>query len=458
MKTFFELIEELTPEQKQKVDAWGKNTTATKISQNVFPEGHDRIEIPLEHPEGKQKDAEPHPDVEDHLEKHGYKIKDYKSGLATDKHGRDMKIGRVLEKTKAEDKVKQAFANDPSRAASTQAGNLKVVISKHPHDVAGMSTDRGWSSCMNMDTGSNSHYLKHDVKKGTHVAYLVNKDDNEIKKPLARIALKPYHSSVSDHSVLRPEESGYGTGDSAFHHTVKQFAEKHYPAKDASYHKDDDVYDDDGNNVIFNENASDKDLDKALKSKNSVSRTQVLRHPNIKVNHILSALHDPDALVRLVAARSNLLTPKHINTILDDKDPMIRTAAIRNINADKSNVDKAVNDEDVTVSKSATYHPEADDETMHKFYSKHPMESSLIPHMHDISPELHGKLVNHESPIVRLMALLHKKTTPEQIKHATNDKNEGVSGWAKKEMEKERNKIQDKPEETKPSNDNMVRV
>lgn len=459
MKTFFQLIEELSPDQKNKVDSWGKNTNATKISQNVFPEGHDRIEIQLEHPEGKQKEVEPHPDVEDHLEKHGYKIKDYKSGLATDSHGRDMKIGRVLEKTKAEDKVKQAFANDPSRAASTKEGNLKVVISKHPHDVAGMSTDRGWTSCMNMDDGSNAHYLKADVKNGTHAAYLVNKDDNDIKKPLARIALKPYHSSDGDHTVLRPEESGYGTGDSAFHHTVKQFAEKHYPTKHAAYYKDKDVYDDDGYSVLYNEKTSDADLHKALKSHSEAHRRDALNHPNIKIEHVLAATHDPSADVRGKAAMSRLLTPKHINTILDDKESDVRRNAIRNINADKSNLDKAANDEEADVARSVTYHPDVSDDIVGKFYSKHPRESAAIPHQHDISSELHSKLVRHEKPLVRLMALLHRKTTPEHVKHAVNDENDGVSSWAKDQMKKRG--IEDKPKETeeaKFSNDNMVRV
>ncbi len=87
-----------------------------------------------------------------------------------------------------------------------------IVFSKHRYDVAGMSTGRGWTSCMNLYTGINSNYVQHDVKAGTLVAYLVRNDDLNIKNPVARVAIKPFVSLEDPSNVLyQAEQRVYGT-------------------------------------------------------------------------------------------------------------------------------------------------------------------------------------------------------------------------------------------------------
>ena len=73
-KTIF-IKEELTPEQTRLVDSWGSNNASKRISDHVFG-NNDRITIPLE--QNNDTSVVPHPDVQKHLEQHGYYIHDYK--------------------------------------------------------------------------------------------------------------------------------------------------------------------------------------------------------------------------------------------------------------------------------------------------------------------------------------------------------------------------------------------
>ena len=212
-------------------------------------------------------------DVAEHLTKHNYQVKDYAKGIATiKKHVGDPsrgipmrekmveeKIGSVLDKTGASDDVKQSYMNDPARSASkglTLGGGHHVVITHSPLGISGMSTGTHWrdQSCMNQDGGSLSHKLNDDSENGTHVAYLVHHDDlNALKygepdKPIARIAIKPFHEHHDDHesdTIFRPETKTYGSGNTSFENAVGNWATKNYPAKSGvEYSKNSDVYND----------------------------------------------------------------------------------------------------------------------------------------------------------------------------------------------------------------------
>lgn len=178
---------------------------ATKeISGHIFPEGQDRIVIPLE--------SEPHPTktaVEDHLHSNGFHSTDYRAGLTKDKYDRDVSIGKALTKTGASRDLINEFAVHQKNIAQQPdtTSHLQVVISKHPHDVIGMSQGTEWGlrpnethlgetrpiqSCMRFDTPQHESYMKHELNAGTHVAWLTHKGDNEAKEPLARITLRPF--------------------------------------------------------------------------------------------------------------------------------------------------------------------------------------------------------------------------------------------------------------------------
>ena len=56
----------------------------------------------------------------------------------------------------------QKNSNEKSVAASLETEYL-MVISKHPYDIGGMSTNRSWTSCMNLRGGENSNYVPIDI-------------------------------------------------------------------------------------------------------------------------------------------------------------------------------------------------------------------------------------------------------------------------------------------------------
>ena len=123
------------------------------------------------------------------LDSKGYAVEDYLTGIAVSKKDgkRKAKIGKLLNK---EPDLKKLFDSDNQRHGSkTSTAEFLVVISRHPYDIAGMSTGRGWTSCMNIVDGCNKHYVIRDVKYGTLVAYLVRANDKNINKPMGRVRI-----------------------------------------------------------------------------------------------------------------------------------------------------------------------------------------------------------------------------------------------------------------------------
>lgn len=233
-------------------------TEAEIISQHVIPLGEDTTVLPLE-----RDTATPHPDVVDHLDKHGYDVHDYMKGLAIKKGEKKnpISIGKVLARTDAPQSLKTTYEKDPNRQGIDS--NVHVVISRNPLHVAGMSTHQNWESCQTLggggkyidsegktrnldkqDIGDYSEYVKDDIAAGSHIAYLVHKPEDVDKhyKPIARILLKPYMSKHG-HSILKPMQT-YGEEWNGFHSTVSKWADKHFPMKDPEYTIDSSVYPD----------------------------------------------------------------------------------------------------------------------------------------------------------------------------------------------------------------------
>jgi hypothetical protein len=266
--------EELDTEQKEKVDKtvskipnrdekikkfWSKQKLDGSYDEN-FKNG--RMTVPVEF-DGKSK---PHPDVDNFIRQKGYTIKDYRAGTAFRKETvgdpsrgvpnreveREYKIGKVLQKEGAHPDIIKTYTNDPARASS---GNSKydLVITHHPHDVAGKSTKRGWSSCMNLSNGRYKDKIDDDLKQMTHEAYLVRSGEDVDKDPIARMSLKLHRSLNSTHSVLMPEDKIYGTAPEGFKEKVKDIVSKISPLKDNNiYQKHPVLYDDDSEPIKHN--------------------------------------------------------------------------------------------------------------------------------------------------------------------------------------------------------------
>ena len=135
------------------------------------------------------------------------------------------------------------------RMQTPVASNTKfyIVFSKHSYDIAGMSTDRGWTSCMNIYSGSNKRYIQYDIKEGTIVAYLIKEPDFNINNPTARLAIKPYVNIENPDDVyFQPETKVYGTPALDLQSVVTKLFDKIQPGKSGTFALVDTLYCDSG--------------------------------------------------------------------------------------------------------------------------------------------------------------------------------------------------------------------
>ena len=174
-----------------------------KITGHVFPEGVDRLVVPM-----ASETTDVQKKVEDHIHKNGFHSSDYKAGVTKDIHNRAVSIGRALTKTNAPKELIDSYAPHQQVVnKNPESENLQVVISKHPHDVIGMSHGTDWGlrptethvgkdrptqSCMAFNTPQFNNHMAAELKAGTHVAWLTKKGDDEAKEPLARMSLRPF--------------------------------------------------------------------------------------------------------------------------------------------------------------------------------------------------------------------------------------------------------------------------
>lgn len=184
-------------------------------------------------------------EVEEELEASGYEITDYLGGYCQ-KDGRTFKIGKVLNKLKREEvkKVRETineehakgveetfnriintFINSEYRTNKKYQDDLMVVFSQDPHDVAKMSYERNWTSCMELGGGGHYESVLCEVSSGGFVAYLITSDDKEIENPLARIHIRRFINQ-NGISFAKPEENVYGNSVSGFEEFVEDWISK----------------------------------------------------------------------------------------------------------------------------------------------------------------------------------------------------------------------------------------
>jgi len=123
------------------------------------------------------------------------------------------------ELSKFYDGVMEEFINSAYRANKNES-EFFIIISQNPHDVASMSTDRDWTSCMELGEGSHHKDIFCEVAEGGLVAYLVQSNDRDIQNPLARIAIKRFTNKAGK-SIAVPENSVYGDEAPGFLETVR---------------------------------------------------------------------------------------------------------------------------------------------------------------------------------------------------------------------------------------------
>jgi hypothetical protein len=186
----------------------------------------------------------PLPEIVAAVEELGYVIEDYSAGLAikADKSKKNpVRIGKLLNKSPA---LLEKYAKHKLSLGISGVSDLVVVISRHPYDIMGMSTDRGWTSCTDLalpsvqyvgkdrvrkrqdGPGVNSRYVITDVAAGNIIAYLVDKTDLNIRRPKARVRIITYVNKETNDFVLRAHDVVYGTNSPAFIRVVDKWLDE----------------------------------------------------------------------------------------------------------------------------------------------------------------------------------------------------------------------------------------
>jgi hypothetical protein len=156
---------------------------------------------------------------------------------------------------------------DSAKSESAVAKDYTMVISKSPYDLGGMTTDRKWTSCMDLRDGGNRHYVPIDVERGTLVSYLVNPTDKNIKNPVARILIKPYVNIDNQDEVLygiQHDWVKYGKDNPEYVKTLVNLLDKAQGEKTGVFRLDDELYHDAGKQFTVS-NPNDVPPEKILK-------------------------------------------------------------------------------------------------------------------------------------------------------------------------------------------------
>ena len=112
----------------------------------------------------------------------------------------------------------------------------KVCISRHPYDIAGMSTGRGWRSCMNLIDGEYNYYVESSIMAGALIAYLIKDDDENINNPTSRLLIKPYIKRRQKQNFENPNwllkvSDQYGTAYPKFAEVVQKWCNENWNNK-----------------------------------------------------------------------------------------------------------------------------------------------------------------------------------------------------------------------------------
>lgn len=130
-------------------------------------------------------------ELEDYFGWNCIRIVDYSAGICKDKDGREIRIGKLLNRM-GQDRLLKVY-NDSKTNTLKDLKDLQIVISRHPYDVLGESTGRGWTTCHDIyDSrygGEHLKYLKRNLEDGALVSYLIRKSDKNIENPISRITL-----------------------------------------------------------------------------------------------------------------------------------------------------------------------------------------------------------------------------------------------------------------------------
>lgn len=192
----------------------------------------DRIYIPFKNNTLSQE-------ISSEIEKYGMSLVSYSDGIIKDKYDRKINLGKVLNKIGRKDLLDKFNIDNRS---NDYDGKQYIVISKHRYDIAGMSTDRKWDSCMNIHNGENKEHIYCDIGLGTLVVYLINDNDLNINNPICRVLLKPYFNHKQD--IIYGVSRVYGDPPIGFKDRVEEIVENFNKFESFKYYLSSYLYND----------------------------------------------------------------------------------------------------------------------------------------------------------------------------------------------------------------------
>jgi len=149
------------------------------------------------------------------LDSIGYEIIDYRQGTARKKDkNQPIGIGKILSREN-KPALKKIFDERLQGAIKEYNQSLLVVFSHNPEDIAASSTDRGWTSCVDLRGGAHHEQMFNKIARGGLVIYLVREDDKNIEQPLARISTRRYEDNKGNF-IFVGSDICYGVKDEGF--------------------------------------------------------------------------------------------------------------------------------------------------------------------------------------------------------------------------------------------------
>ena len=298
MKKFNQLcnliLEELTQDQKKLVDKYTSKRSSNLTFGPIFKSPRSYFELST-----SNLNVIPVPkDMQYLLDQEGYYCPDYRKGYVYKKDdklkSKPVKFIKVLDKSLKNNPDKFLF-NQLKKEFDERLGTSRKEIIKcmlcityDPYDIAGMSTDRSWTSCMNLDTGMFKDTPLKQVQYGGICAYLIKDNDKNIEEPIARIAIKRL---VGEHGtfIFMSEDRIYGDEQFAIDLHMPEKVEEILNKSNKITGKDETVFTRKDDNSYSDKNITSKiNYDKLDINKLSKDQLETLsKDPDISFDFVL---------------------------------------------------------------------------------------------------------------------------------------------------------------------------
>jgi hypothetical protein len=211
------------------------------------------------------------------------------------------------------DELKQAFDSDPIRTGASTADTKKyLVFSRHKYDIAGMSSDRNWTSCMDAlkligseDTTQQRQaenriqYIGKDIEFGTFIVYLIKANDMNIQNPEARVLIKPFVNINTLDVVFVAEERVYGDDIKGFRNQVVNILDKHQDYEHGMYKIHTKLYCDSKREFIVNKGGDVWDVVKHMFKYENQPHRNIIEDGNLIRNINKQIFNLPDSAFKV---------------------------------------------------------------------------------------------------------------------------------------------------------------